>query len=581
MFASHARVYDYGGKDLDHMTSQDLSRRRRFAILAGLFLFALAIRLVGLDFGYLLGDERVNFAAKVLAGQVVPDQHFYPPLFNYLGAVALVVLYGVGEVVGWWSGLAGFRDQYFDDPTVFYLALRVMTSLFAAAIAPLFYLVARCMGFEPRRAFIVGLFGAVTPITVYLSHIAKSDVPLAMSMVLCVWLLLRRLQDGPRRDFWLGAGLILGVSFKQSFVFFAFPLLMMHLFHVVRDEGWVSWGRSVLRMLLVGMPLWAVCNIGIILDLANFVTYQKIQTVMSVRVGEGMGESLVLWFTMLSDNVIGITWVMAAAFLGFPVLWALRPGSAPRYLPQLWLVAFVAVALVVWIARLRQPEGLWIGFFTVVQLVVALGLVALLRDRLRIVGVIACVAAFSLSGLGMATIWRQSLAPAMMPDVAGYVANTYAGARIFSGVDLGLPVAAEARVEEQDRISRLAAKYDVTLPEQAAPDHAAPEDGLFIRQAPSVMFGLEAASDADLRGIVQPHAWPLQPEEWVLRDWRKSGFEVFVVSNLAYLVNETPSPVFRAFYGELAASCAIARVFPAAKPLYLERDITVLTCPPI
>ena len=50
-----------------------------WGILFLLFFVAWGLRVIGLDWGYLHGDERVNQAAKVLAGELIPDQHFYPP----------------------------------------------------------------------------------------------------------------------------------------------------------------------------------------------------------------------------------------------------------------------------------------------------------------------------------------------------------------------------------------------------------------------------------------------------------------------------------------------------------------------
>jgi hypothetical protein len=88
-------------------------------IFLALFAVALGLRLIGLDYGYFHGDERVNDAAKVLAGQLVPGQHFYPPFINYLNAVALVALFPVGLLSGWWEGAGDFRAAYFIDPTPF------------------------------------------------------------------------------------------------------------------------------------------------------------------------------------------------------------------------------------------------------------------------------------------------------------------------------------------------------------------------------------------------------------------------------------------------------------------------------
>ena len=49
------------------------------AILSFLFLFALALRLIGIDWGSAHPDENPAAAAKVLTGQLTTDQQYYPP----------------------------------------------------------------------------------------------------------------------------------------------------------------------------------------------------------------------------------------------------------------------------------------------------------------------------------------------------------------------------------------------------------------------------------------------------------------------------------------------------------------------
>ena len=62
-----------------------------------MFIVAVLFRSIGINYGYWHGDERVNDAAKVLTGQLVPGQHFYPPLWNYINAVAYAIVYIVGR----------------------------------------------------------------------------------------------------------------------------------------------------------------------------------------------------------------------------------------------------------------------------------------------------------------------------------------------------------------------------------------------------------------------------------------------------------------------------------------------------
>ena len=115
----------------------------RLSVGLGLFLLAFALRALGADYGYFHGDERINDAAKVLAGQIVPGQHFYPPLITYLNGLAFGGLFALGLPLGWWGSPGEFRAQYFSDPTVFYLTARYLTAVIGALIAPLFFAIGR------------------------------------------------------------------------------------------------------------------------------------------------------------------------------------------------------------------------------------------------------------------------------------------------------------------------------------------------------------------------------------------------------------------------------------------------------
>ena len=73
-----------------------------------LFLLAFMVRAYSVDYGLFLGDERINEAAKVLTGKLIPDQHFYPPFINYLNGVAFGFLFVIGLAADWWDGTSGF-----------------------------------------------------------------------------------------------------------------------------------------------------------------------------------------------------------------------------------------------------------------------------------------------------------------------------------------------------------------------------------------------------------------------------------------------------------------------------------------
>lgn len=129
------------------------------------------------------GDERINEAAKVLTGDLVPGQHCYPPPIHYLNALGLAGLFALGLPLEWRGGPGAFRAQYYSDPTVFYVTAWLLAALIGALLAPLFYAIARCAGLEGWRGLWVGVLGALFPLGVFMAHIAKGDTALATCTV--------------------------------------------------------------------------------------------------------------------------------------------------------------------------------------------------------------------------------------------------------------------------------------------------------------------------------------------------------------------------------------------------------------
>ena len=190
--------------------------RMDWGILFLLFFLAWGLRVIGLDWGYLHGDERVNQAAKVLAGELIPDQHFYPPLMHYMAAVLFGVLYVVGRGLDLWANTGEFRAQYFQDPTLFYLVARAMTGALSALLAPLFYRIGRLLGFGKGESFVIALFAVFAPLSVYLSYIFKGDVGMAAASVWIILLMIRKVQtpDLKRIDIALGIAVVSGAEFQ-------------------------------------------------------------------------------------------------------------------------------------------------------------------------------------------------------------------------------------------------------------------------------------------------------------------------------------------------------------------------------
>ena len=553
----------------------------------GLLAIALLLRVTGVDFGYFLGDERINEGAKVLSGQLVPTEHYYPPLMNYLNAVAFAVLFGVGLVLQLWDSLGGFRAQYFEDPTAFYIAGRTMTALTGAVLAPLFYLILRALDMAPRAALLGGLLAALFPLAVYLSHIAKGDIALASSVTACVWAVLERhrTERPVRWDIVLGVTVVLAASFKHSAVFLIAPMMLVHAVSLALATSVGTMLRSAGTALLTAVLLWPVLNIGIVLDLQNFLEYQRIQSVMSVR-DDGLGTALAMMAGQAVDVVLGVNPVLAALGVLFPAYLLSPFCRLPRrgLLAGLWVAMLTGTLIVASIVGTRQPEHLWIANFTLLLLFATL-IVADLAGRAGRGPV--TTAGWGLAGIalvlglwGSGTVLQQALTTPVTAQVDALMAERFADRRILTSAVTKLPQQKEAQQAEFARWDRLAKKYNSAMPEMA-PERiiqvSAPR-AIYYRNMPSALYGLENVDEDDVDYEVKAHAWPLQREEWRLDYWLDQGFEVFVIRDLQHWMADSPAPLIRDFLRDLTGRCETMQEFPARKPLFLEWPVTVLRC---
>ncbi|MDO6479415.1 phospholipid carrier-dependent glycosyltransferase [Shimia thalassica] len=557
-----------------------------FLILALLFAVGFALRTVGLDWGYFHGDERINDAARVLTGDLVPGQHFYPPLFNYINGVAFAGLFLVGKVAGWWADSSAFRDAYFTDPTVFYLTARGVTAAFGAAMSPLFYLLARTFSQPRLMAAVTAALASIAAPAITFSYIAKGDTPLAAATVLTILAFSLRVLHGQKRyDVLLGVAVCLALSFKQSIVFLLVPLLVAHIVVLAPKMDWKRYLASLGRSLSFIILLWPILNIGIVLDLENFIGYQKIQMVMSIQNDASWQGGLRQWLSLATHPHWGIGWVMLLGFLLYPavVFSPIFRGQDRQLHIALWAVVLVGMAITLFVVRERQPEHLWISFFVLMQFFAVFGFTEIAghaRNPLRLGAAGVLAASGIVSVVALIGLWEQARAVPMSHKVSEILHRHFADDRILSLPALDIPKHPMAQEIERKRIDRLAKKYEVVMPQESTPRPDEPDEGaLFWMSTPAVMFGLENATEDELRDVIKPHAWPLQPEEWTLEYWTNQGVTVFVVADLPYLLNETPSRLFRSFYAEINNTCERAYSVPAVKPLFLERDVVVFKCP--
>lgn len=563
-------------------------RWRNALVFGALFLGAFALRLVGLDWDGQHPDENPAAAARVLSGQLSVSS-FYPPLLDYLTAIAFAALYVIGLALSWWSSIDSFRAAFFDSPAIFYITGRIVTATLSAFVAPLTFLLAITHGAGRRGAILAGAVAAFIPGSVFWANVAKSDVALApafLFVIVAASLLVERPSDR-KRQILLGLAVALAVSVKHSAIFFVGPFLLMTM---VSSRYWQpkpvpidAWITSAVAAALLWIPL----NIGIVLDPQAFLDAQAVQTSMSLRRAE-FGSSIGATLTALTSADAGIPLYLLLLWLVAVMLIAFFPtGMAKRF--RIVMLTFagataLATAILIYLGGARQPTNLWLPYATLVAVFVIVCASAFIdrsATRMQMIAasfvVTLCFAAFVAR---LIPIIHQSLLPANGAGVAAAIkSEVRPGSAVLSAIDLArwLPMSPASVTEPHARHERLARKYNVQLPPSQQPLPPERADSYTVMPFPFVFGGLEAIAPDQVKTVIA-YAWPLQPEEWRVDYWRGRGYR-YVVADAPG--RDHPVAAYRAFYRELDASCRTIAQVPATKPLYWEQDMVIYDCLPV
>ena len=538
-----------------------------------LFVFALLLRVIGLDWGQMSPDENPGGAAKVLTGEFSSSLSFYPPLLTYLTAILYVPYYGLGRMLGWWASTAEFRAAYFEDRMQFVLVGRVVVVALSAVAAPITFLLAVEQGVRLRIAFLLGGIVALLPASVYWAHIAKSDSALGPAFLFVLLAGFCFCVDPGRlsRRIALALSIAVAVSFKQSAVFFLAPTLLIFFFTTALRQSSLSlvilaWAWTALTTILFWIPL----NIGIILNLRNFMDAQVTQTQMSLR-DNGLFASLAAWFDTQTSDQSGIPPLVLLVWVFVPlisIMFLKTTGSIYRLL-AMWTCGFVAMAIIVKLAGTRETGQLLLPYSVLMTSTVLLLAGHFIDGPSTIARVGGSVALLLIAGFfaaGTLSVTRQALAQPVARDVSAALSRLAPpGTRLLSDIDLThyLPVSSIGATEMHMRDDRLAAKYSIILPSPAAESKKESRNGYVVRSFPFVMGGMENTSpDAK---VLLPYVWPLQTEEWRLDYWLARDYRLFVFQN--NMLNHSVD-TYRNFFTSIDRRCARANTIETKKPMF-------------
>lgn len=547
-----------------------------------LFLFALAARIIGIDWHGVHSDEHPAAAAKVLTGQFVDDLQYYPPLLNYCTALLFAVYFVIGKIAHFWTTTDEFRAAFFADRTPFYVLLRMVTATWAALTAPLVYFLALRLGQSRLAAVIAGIAAAIIPASIYFSHIGKSDNGLASAFLL-VCLAALRFIDRPEeqgRRIALGASIAFAFSVKHSALFLLGPAAVLVLLELIRNgvRGWAL-ARALAVAGVAAVVLWIPMNIGIILDPAGFIDAQVVQSQMSSR-DASWGSTLSLFVEMVTSEG-GIPAATLILWIVAPLAIAMIDDRAKRFrFWLLWLPTTVAFVVIASIAGDRQPIYLWLPHMVLLSTTVILLLTQALSQKaawMRWPAMAALAAILVSYGIRNENILQQAAASPILLEVGEEITRTVKPSeKILTTTSLAqfLALSSEGGDIDRARHERLAKKYNVQLPPVAPESKRQKSTGYITASFPLVIGGLET-TDPDKVKVVLPYAWPLQPEEWRLDYWLERGFRVFVVSNESELAQV---PGYRAMFASIRSQCKPTARFFSKRPLFSEFDTVIYRC---
>ena len=296
-------------------------------------LLALVLRVVGLGHGlpFVYNPDEVNIMARSLsvARDLNPHYFLYPSFFFYFIFAVMGGLYILGRGVGWYGNLGEFEARFFQDPTDFYVAGRLVGVLAAlATIVLTYHLANRHFGRVVARA--ASVFLAVAYFHVRDAHYLKHDVTVGFLVVLALVVFDRTMERGTRGTY-VASGIAMGLAFATHYytIFLAPTLALCH---------WVSSGFRKLGNLgvaaVVSTVTFFLLSPFVLLSLGEALSHMKAnrRVVMDRSLDSGalFLPSLPAYVKFLAEQGLGYLLLLLVV-----VGWILMAKRGARYL-TLW-----------------------------------------------------------------------------------------------------------------------------------------------------------------------------------------------------------------------------------------------------
>lgn len=223
---------------------QKMIPRRLFSIkglVAALIVLGLLVRLIGIGWGlpfFYHVDEKGfgRFTIGYFSGDLNPHFFQVPSFYTYLTASVWAGYYLGGKVTGRFAGRAALVKAYRQDPTLFVILGRILSTLLGAGTILLVFVIGRKM-YGTRAGALAALMLTFSLEHVKQSHYFVPDVTMVFFLALSFLFIWSIYTTGRTRSYVL-AGLFAGLAYATKYGghYMALPLLLAHFFRSAEEK---------------------------------------------------------------------------------------------------------------------------------------------------------------------------------------------------------------------------------------------------------------------------------------------------------------------------------------------------------
>lgn len=351
--------------------------------IGAVLLTGFVIRIWGIDFGlpyrYHIDEQGwVAYGGLLCAGQVdFPSWTAGPNLLHVVMCGGDALIYGAGLMAGAWETPLEFKVFYDTDPTLIYLAGRLISALFGVVTLFVAYLLGRRL-WNRRIGLIAMIMLTFTFLHARDSHFVVSDILVTLLLTLSLYSCAIAMKGRPRRPL-IVAGALAGMAagVKLSLVFSIMPVALTYWLYSGEVDRATSRVRGAAEIALATLVGYVVGYPNVLKAVSDFSTLM--QDFLSefraseIRAALWQIDSLPGWLFYLQSLGHGLGLLLAGlAFIGVAYsLW--------RRTPEDYLLLSFAIPFFVFVGSR--------SYFTAHYMMPLIPILALLASRVLVVGI--------------------------------------------------------------------------------------------------------------------------------------------------------------------------------------------------